>query len=1188
MEKGAGRMRISFTTQQENAIKSRGNSLLVSAAAGSGKTAVLVERVLRHISEEGGQIDRMMIMTFTSAAAEEMRLKIKRALEEKIRTEGGNDHLIRQSALVDSARIGTVHSICLDLITRHFEELDLDPRCRLLEDSMQQELADQGAEALLEQLYENPTPEEQRLLDCYVSGRNDQQLKELLLSGLEFLEDQPMADRYIEKSLEPYGHTQEGLFACFADDGLYRVFKDQLGELLAAYDTLRANARESAYLASFPQFLDFVDGERELIENLFPILEGRDYEQFRQAVQSLKFGTLSWAKLTEKEGNTVEQEAFNHKRKNYKDRVKAFANQMTLPEAEELERIKQQGSLLKTYLDLCNRLKKQLAEDRRRNGWITYGDMEQLTVQLLVEPDSTPDAPVFTKLALELRQDFDEIVVDEFQDTNLTQDLIFRALSQEGTNLFMVGDLKQSIYRFRGAEPHLFEEKRRESAPFTVEKLREPTVLELTRNFRSHPGVLAFCNRVFEGIMSPEMGGVAYDERERLVPGRMFAEPETFPNELHWIPPQKDEKGRTVNHHLVRARYAARLIRDMVARKEKILLPDEKERPVTYGDFAILLRTTKNKAQLFERELRRLNIPVMNQNPGENFFDLPEVQDLLAFLLVLNNPYDDIALVSLLYSPFFRFTVGELAALRVKKQPLYENLKAAAPDNERVNAIFEQIEMFRDLAGELYVYDLLYRIYRETGIFAHYAAEPGGAAKIANMELLAEDARLFEKDGYQGLYAFVEHIRISENKTQSGARLEAAADSVRIMSIHKSKGLEFPVCIHGDPDRSIVDRDLEKPILIHSRYGAALSYHEPELFYQCESLPQAVLADQMMADCVSEEERILYVALTRAVSKNILLVGADEKKMEKWIREGIPFKGVLPRWSIKGNAPSYSHWILNLLAYAQEGQPLRARFKIPEPGLDLPALGICYVEPGEEVQETAQEATARRIEFDRKAFQERFGWQYPHQKSLGLPAKLSVSELKGIRDADPEAEALLEERVRMQQPRFASSFRARGNEMGNALHQALQFSDFEALSQDPEKELHRLAERHFITADQLKLIPLEKIRRFTQSELFRELLSAEAYYKEERFLFPMGASELFGPDAEGEILIQGVLDCYWVKNGEAVLLDYKTDRVQTPEELIRRYQVQMDLYEEALKRMKGLQVIRKIIYSFSLEQAIVL
>ncbi len=1181
-------MSIQFTQQQENAINSRGNALLVSAAAGSGKTAVLVERVLRHISEQGGEIDRMMIMTFTSAAAEEMRQKIKRALEQKIREEGGSDHLLRQSALVDSARIGTVHSICLDLITRHFEDLDLDPRCRLMEESRQEEQALQGVEALLEELYQSPTSREQRLLDCYASGRNDDELKGVLLRGLKFLEDLPLADHYIQKVLAPYDRGDRGLFACFNEDGLYCYMKDRLGELLAEYDAVLAKARASAYLSAFPLFIGFVEEERRALDVLLPALESRDYETWRQGVASISFATLSWNKLTEKNQDPDEKASFNKVRDDFKKHFAAFAGSFLLTEKEELERIEQQGALLKTYFELCNRLKRRLARERRRNGWITYGDMEQLTVQLLIDPAGTPDHPIPTQLALELRQDFDEIVVDEFQDTNLTQDLIFRALSRDGANLFMVGDLKQSIYRFRGAEPTLFDEKRRQSVPFTTEKLTDPTVLELTSNFRSHPGVLRFCNRVFEGIMSPELGGVTYDARERLENGRKFLQPDTDGNELHWILPERDEQDRLVDGNLQRARYTARLIRDMVARKEKVLLPDETERPVTYGDFAVLLRTTKNKADVFERELRRLNIPVTNQNPGEKFFDLPEVQDLLAYLLVLNNPYDDIALVSLLYSPFFGFTVGELAALRVKKQPLYENLKAAV-ENPRIQQIVDRIEAFRDQAGELYVYDLLNRIYRETGIFARYAGEPGGAEKIANLELLAEDARIFEKEGYRGLYAFVEHLRISENKTQTGARLEGANNSVRIMSIHKSKGLEYPICIMGDPDRAIRDRDLDQPILLHSRYGAALEHHAPELFYRCESLPRAVLADQIVADSVGEEERVLYVGLTRAVSKNILILRQPEKTVEKWLREGIPFRGVLPRWLLKGLSPSYSHWLVDLLAYAAEGQPLRARFRIPEPGMDLPSLGITYVQPGTEAggAEKTEQATQPPA-FDSKAFWERLGWQYPHQKGLGLPAKLSVSELKGMREADPQAEGLLEERVRMQQPRFASQFRARGNEVGNALHQALQFSDFEVLSKDPQKELDRLAALHFITADQRNLIPVEKIRRFTQSEVFRDLLSADSYSKEERFLFPMEAKEIFGPDAEGEILIQGVLDCYWVKDGEAVVLDYKTDRVERPEELIRRYRVQMELYEEALKRMKGLKVARKIIYSFSLEKAITL
>ncbi len=1180
--------KIQFTERQEQAISGRGNALLVSAAAGSGKTAVLVERVLRYLAEEGGDIRRLIIMTFTEAAAAEMRQKIKKAVDGYLRENGGNDHLMRQSALIDGAQIGTIHSICRSLITAHFEQLGLDPRCRLLDETMDAAMIEEQAEDLLEDLFGRDDEDTRFLLDCYAAGREDETLKGLLIQGLKFLDNQPLPEDYVRRAMAPYERTEEGLFACFTEDGLYTYIRHQLEEVQARQLFLKQRAERHPSLSGMPLLLDLLEDDYRRLMHLSEILEARDYDAFVGALNGFRFATLSWKKIAGDEPDEAAQKSLTDARQKCKDAFTALKKNFTATEAEELERIRMEGRLLRTYLNACMELRERLIRVRRKSGWITFQDMEQLAVQLLVEEyDPTTDRLTPKPLALQLRQDYDEIIIDEFQDTNRAQDLIFRALSMDGKNLFMVGDIKQSIYRFRGAEPEIFNQKRQESAPYTEKNLTAKTVLELNANFRSHPGVLRFANRVFEAIMRPELGGVTYDERERLIPEREFLAPEETRAELHWLAPTEDPRtGKKMAVTEQNARYTAQYIARTVAGGEELLLPDGQKRPATYRDFAILLRTASGTAPVFERELQRLGIPVVNQNEGTRFYELPEVQSVLSYLLVLNNPYDDVALVSLLYGDYFRFTVGELAALRHRKRPLYDDLRQGAETDEKAKKAFDTIERYRKSAGSLYVYDLLYRIYQESGVFAAYAAEEGGVEKCANLELLAEDARKFEKDGYRGLYAFVQHIRLTGSGVESGARLKAEEDSVRIMSMHKSKGLEFPVCILGDCRKEINLRDLNERILFHGRYGVAAEYIHPELYLRTRSLAQEVLADQMFADCISEEERVLYVALTRPVSKTVVLINTAPEMLENQVAEATTYGPVLPSWLLKKKRTSFAEWLIALMGGSAEGAELRKRFSLPEG--DYPILGARWVEGSLQEQEPGVIRQTQEKTFDREKFRERLLWQYPHLSAVRLPAKLSVSELKGLREQDQEAEPLLEERLRTAEPRFVSRFRPRGNEVGNALHQALQFSDFDRLEQDPERELDRLVQEGFILESQRSLIPLDKLRRFTQSPCFKELLSAEYYSKEERFLFPMPAEELFGAEAEGEILIQGVLDCYSVRDGRAVILDYKTDRVTDEAELIRRYQVQMDLYEEALRRVKGLQVERRELYSFALEKTVLL
>jgi len=1179
---------MDFTTTQKQAIYGQGHRLLVSAAAGSGKTAVLVQRVLHYLTAQQGSIQRMIIMTFTEAAAAEMRMKIKKAVDEYLQENGGNDHLMRQSALIDSAEIGTIHSICMGLITRHFQSLDLDPRMRLLDEVDQDGMLQEQLDLLIEELYVNEDPGVKRFLECFSVGRDDSDLREMLTAGCEFLEDQPMPQDFIHRALCPYGQTEQGLFESFVEDGLYRYLDLQLQDLQAQARHYRDRVLRHPYMGTYPKLCAFVEQEATMLDHLPAILARRDYDAFRNALFELNYKRSAWKTWTEGDDNPVFKDEWNNLRKSFKDAVTAYRDVLAFTKDQELARLVEQRDLLKTYFDLCMELNRRLVALRRKNGWITYGDMEHLAVELLVEKyDPETDVVTPTPLAYQLRQDYDQIVIDEFQDTNRAQDLIFRALSQDETNLFMVGDLKQSIYRFRGAEPELFDQKRRTSVLYTQQELTQPTAVELNENFRSHPGVLAFCNQVFKGIMRPELGGVVYDQHEWLNAGQEFLEKEAVRAELHWLEPQEEESGKKMERMVQNARYAAQLIARAVREKQQVLLPKEKSRPVEYGDFAILLLSTSGSAGVFEKALREAGIPVTNRNEGDCFYELFEVQSILSYLLVLNNPYNDVALVSLLYGDYFRFTVGELAAMRHRYNPLYDDLKQAAQTDPKAKKAYETIEYYRGLAGDLYVYDLLHRIYQDSGIFGAYAAR-GENEKCANLEMLAEEARTFEQDGYRGLYAFVQHVRISSESTQSGARLKNQENSVQIMSIHKSKGLQFPICILGDCQKKFSRKDIEETVLLHPRYGAATEHPQPELFACCSSLAQQVLAHQITADGISEEARVLYVALTRAQSKVITLVNADAKRMSKWVGQGIAFGGCPPLWSLRTTDASFGKWLVTLLAGSAEGAELCRQLGYLPPQ-NASALYCTYVKGRVEEDTSARVGkTESHRPFDRAAFRARLDWQYPHLTAVGLPAKLSVSEIKGLREQDEDATPLLEATLQNTVPRFVQGDAPRGNEIGNALHQALQFCDFARLQTDPYEELDRLVTQGFILEKQRRLIPVQKLIRFTQSPCFTAMMQADRYYKEERFLFPMDAKELFGEGAEGEILIQGVLDCYWVRGDQAVIVDYKTDGVTDEQQLIQRYKTQMDLYQQALKRVRGLTVVRREIYSFSLEKTVVL
>lgn len=1273
-------MGMKFTPEQQRVIELHNSNILVSAAAGSGKTAVLVERIIRMIcdGEHPADIDRLLIVTFTNAAAAEMRERIAAGIAARLEADPGNEHIQKQSALLHNAQITTIDSFSLFLIRNHFNEIGLDPDFRVADEGEIKLLQQEVLAQLLEDAYAGqfvPEAPEQfhACVEYFCPGGRESVLEQHILNLSRYAGSFPWPEEWLEERKNDYAAgDMEALV--HSDYGQYlteRVNRTVEGCL--------EKLREVKRLCELPDgpymYGELTEAEIEQLERLTSC---KDLEE-----QAAKIPAVTFARLPSKKDDSVDPAK--------RELAKAIRNSVkdTLSDLSEsyfktpLELAVEQGKAcrepLRILLDLVLEFDRRLLAAKQERHLIDFSDMEHYALQILLkrekveESDGTGTDRTETKyrivpsdVAMEYRQYFQEILIDEYQDSNLVQEYLLSAISgeEEGRyNRFMVGDVKQSIYKFRLARPELFLEKYD-----TYQETGDLCRIDLAKNFRSRIQVVDAVNGVFSRIMSREIGGIAYDDKAALYPGAVYPAQEdpAYGSELLLIrKPEKGEReesgigeqhaegaGVLVDYDNVRQLEALAIAARIKQLKGSLQVMEKSTgelRPVRYSDMVILLRTTSGWDEEFKKILEQQGIPVyITSKTG--YFGALEVQELLQFLRVLDNPRQDIPLFGVMQSVFGGFTQEEIAQIRSggeghsrKRMTLYEALKEVAQSgrtveegeeisagesageeaelSQKADTFLQRIGHYRDLTPFTSIRDLLQRILDDYDYLNYVTALPAGSKRRANVEMLLTKASAFEKTSYFGLFHFIRYMeQLEKYDVDYGEAdtLDENADVVRIMSIHKSKGLEFPVVFVSGLSKRFNMQDANQSLIVDMDLGVAVDYVDSVRRIKNKTLRRAVLSAKMKEDNLAEELRVLYVALTRAREKLILTAVLD-KADEKWELAQMTGQERLTYLDFC-EAGSYMDFLLPILP--QTGiavKTLRTEDLAVEELREQLRMGdrreqLRLIACGETPLTGDPEENERKL----MHLRERFAYQYPHPGLQKLYTKTTVSELKiaAMAEKDEAAFHTFEEKevvpyipgFRREQEKVSGAVR------GNAFHRTMELLDFTYLFTESglftgcpnnyeeyrrgldknrlQNRLEEFLQRETIslrlTEEYAKAVSLPKILNFLEQELAYRMWRAQEQgllYREQPFVLGIDAKRLDPDLPEGEkVLIQGIIDVFFIEDGEIVLLDYKTDVIDSLEALWNRYNVQIQYYEEALTKLMQMPVKERILYSFYLEK----
>ncbi len=1185
-----------WTPEQKQCIEARGGTVLVSAAAGSGKTSVLVQRLVGRITdpEHPVDVDRLLVVTFTKAAAAEMKQRISAELTRLIARNPENRRLQRQQMLLPRAHISTVHGFCAGLLREHFQELDLPPRFRVGEEAEIALLREEAVSEVLETLYGEKDPAFLQLAELMGTGRDDRRLTAAVRRLYDFIQSHPYPDLWLEE--------KQAQFECNGPIG-----DSPWGRMVRR----EAEQRLLASLALLDKALELAEGEEKMAEAYGPVLRAdreavttaakaapnEDWDPLLLRLSQLPgaFGRLGTLRQY---GEPDRKDRVNALRTEAKKRVKGLPELFCGTQAQCREDIAVTGALIRSLFGVVRRYAACFEEKKRARRLVDFNDLEHLTLSLLVERDGE-GRMLRTPLARQLAEQFEEVLVDEYQDTNAAQDALFSALSQEEKNLFLVGDVKQSIYGFRQAMPEIFIRRRdrypRYSGAFGEEGAAS---IILGNNFRSRPEVTGTVNFVFRQIMTRDAGGGDYDEREALVPSASYPAGADYAAELLLVDGSTREE--TDDRDAAEARAVALRLREM---KEQLSVFDRERgqmRPLRYGDVCLLLRSKSAHAQAYVDELNRCGIPAWTSAAG-GFFTAPEVASAVSLLRVVDNPDQDIPLLSALVSPVAGFLPDELAEIRLydRKSSLYAALRRYAMDKEQGGPLQQRCREFlilldraRTLAVTMPADRLIYRLYEETGLAAAARAGRHGQRRLANLRLLHDYARRFEQGGFRGLSSFVRYLdRLEQQDMElAPAVTTGGADAVQVMSIHNSKGLEFPVVFLAGLGGQFNDESTRGDLLLHPEAGAGMVRREPDTGKQYNTLPRQGVALSIRRSERAEELRVLYVAMTRAKEKLCLVMTRKDPVADLTrLAASIDGDGPLPGRMVLA-CRSMGDWLLAAALRHPSGGQLRSLagaedlplFRMPAGGGDVVPWDIRVLRsPAPEEAGEEERLPALPDPVLVKTLRERLRWSYPHQVLTRIPSKLAASELsRGETDSAYMA---------VRRPAFLSESGLTPAERGTALHTFMQFARYDAAADSPEGERNRLVREGFLTVQQGEELPFAKIRAFFGGSLYRRMEGASRLWREVPFTVAVSPHLLTdeAEELEGEsVIVQGIADCVFEEDGQLVIVDYKTDRVKTGEELVGRYRDQLGIYAYALAQTLGLPVRECLLYSFALSRTV--
>ena len=1189
-----------LSEEQKQVVENRGGALLVSAAAGSGKTRVLVDRLFRHITEDKNDVTDFLIITFTRAAASELRGRIAKELNARLAADSNNRHLRRQLLLVHRAEIKTIDAFCSSLVRENVHLLPEDGQghrltsdARTMDEQEATALKARVMEKVLEDYYAEAEAGEgdTALADCFGFGRDDGALVQLI--GELFLKVQSHAfpERWIEENRRRWRELSEEtcreLYAAPLQKQLAVKARHAAKSLRKwSLDMERTERIAACYGESFSDAADSLDA-------LARVAETGEWDAV--AAFPACFGTLKSYRTRKGEDGelSAEEEAGKQEADRYKGLWKATKDSMTkalkpfsVPFATRMEELRSVAPLMEKLLTLTEDFSRRYREEKIRRNITDFSDQEHDALRLLCREDGTQ-----TELGKEISARYTEVMVDEYQDTNEVQDRLFAAVSSEGKNLFVVGDVKQSIYRFRLADPTIFLEKYKRYADAKEAEEGMPRKIVLSRNYRSRNEVLQAVNFVFRNILSEEFGEMNYGEEEALHLGKTdyVSHEDSLPEFcLLDFTPGEDDGIRTAKRHEAEARYVAERIDRMLREGFPVQDGDGRLRPVRPEDFAILLRAATGMAPLYRSALAERNIPCAAES-SDVFFETLEIAVTFQILQIIDNPHQDVPLISVLSSPVFGFTPDDLARIRAGAgEGDFFTALMKKQDDERVRVFTERLREVRLLAKDRSVSALLSYLYDEWNLLGIFGACAGGRERRRNLMLLLQYVETLEASGYRGLFALTNELReriASGNppKTPSGGE----TNGVRILSIHKSKGLEFPVVILADLGHRFNISDYSDPVLVHPQMGLGPRAIDLKLHIRYPTLADLAVKARLEQEAKAEELRVLYVAMTRAKEKLIMV--ASMKDFGKYLKKQIPKVSLPVEPGTLADASAFADWLILALLARKEAEPLYDFAELERK--DAPYADetpwrirvenlLPYAEAYRGKAREKEESTEKvSLSFD----PELLDFVYPHLPETTMPTVLSATAI-----ADSDAAARTPHRREMTSPAFLSpGKKLTGAEAGTATHLLMQYIDFSTQASETalQEELQRLRREGRMTAEQTEAVRVDEVLRFLESPLAEELRRAKRVEREYQFSL-LTEARRYAPEAgESEtLLLHGVMDCWYeTEKGETVLLDFKTDRVFGDALTARAeaYRRQIEVYDDALLRIEERKAGRKYLYFFS-------
>lgn len=1144
---------MKWTPEQKNAVEAPLSNILVSAAAGSGKTQVLTGRII-HRAKNGADISRLLVMTFTKAAAAEMRERISKSLSEAFLIEDDpkkKKHLKKQLSLADTADISTVHSFCSKILRSYFYEIDLDPSFSIVTDYDRNIMLSESLAETMDFYYDNRDETFLSFIDLVSESSNDKAVSDMIEKTAIFAMSTPVPEKWLDDAKAIYSGLRPGndIFSAPLTAKYKKIISEALELDKSALDILLSEPL-------LESLSDKISSEVSILEEF---LSGPDdWDRCYEFTISMKCAAFSGGK---RDADPLVRERAKKLHDKAAALVKESKTVIDIPYSEAYDRTECMANYAILLSDAAKKMLSVFAEKKSEKNVLDYNDLEHFTIKLLSEQEDA---------AKEISSLYDEIYVDEYQDTNDTQEEIINLLSKGKNNVFMVGDMKQSIYGFRHTDPErLFAVKSESYTPYTPGGNVKNVKIALSKNFRSSLGIIESVNTVFKSLMSKKIGGVSYEGTELLANGGIYDNiPLLTPSVI--MREVGSPFSTAPERRILEADALAARIDELMASGTEVFDKSTGElRPIRYSDISVLLRKSKGTSEIYKNALEKHSIPVFSET-GYNFLDSKEISVLISLLKIIDNPLQDVDLIAVMRSPLYNFDENRLAKIALLNKPYFYDAvcEAAYRENDpdkKCRWFISKLKKWREEASFSGVYDFTAKLIEEEGYMTYVSSMPNSEICIANINIFLNYAKKADSSSYKGLFNFLKYIETLFGQNLADKKDDVALsdlNAVRIMTVHKSKGLEFPFVFLCAADSSFDKRDQRSNLAFDKDLGIFINTYYPD---RTKTVSPTIKLSKELSDdkLISEEMRILYVALTRAREHLEIFSSFKLTEGDTPILRPDP-AGHIYDAEIR-TASSFAAWLR--LSSRENGVPVRI---------------ITQAEETENEEELKKDVRPLKSIAYSELIDRKLSWEYPKKDLFPVKNKYSVSELKSgasLSDGEsPSAARLFNySGSSLMTPEYLNSDKVfTSMQKGSIMHYVIEHLDFS--DNDIEKQLDNMQ----LNDDERAAVDIDAVKAFASSDTVKRMISSGMYFREVPFTFKKNAKELDGTIThDADTLIQGVIDCYFIENGSIILIDYKTDKNVTDDEAIRRYEKQLSLYSEALTLTYGLPVREKYIYLLS-------